>query len=30
MLVVNGLLAKKVESIGQIDNTVAGSVNARS
>jgi hypothetical protein len=30
MLVVNGLLAKKVDSIGLIDNTIAGSMNARS
>jgi hypothetical protein len=30
MLVVKGLLAKKVESIGLRENTAAGSVNTRS
>jgi hypothetical protein len=29
MLVVNGLLARKVESVGHMDSTTAGSMNAR-
>jgi hypothetical protein len=30
MLVVNGLLARKVEFVGHTDSTTAGSMNARS
>jgi hypothetical protein len=30
MLVINGLLAMKVESVGHTDSTITGSMNARS
>jgi hypothetical protein len=30
MLVINGLLARKVESVGHMDSTTAGSMNAHS
>jgi hypothetical protein len=30
MLVVNGLLVRKVESVGHTDSTIAWSLNARS
>jgi hypothetical protein len=30
MIVVNWLLAREVESVGYLDSTIAGSMNARS